>query len=49
MMAAAAAAIGVVLGQEIAISPPDTRVIDDPAGRPGGLRQLAAVDVDDAS
>lgn len=31
MMAAAAAATGVVLGQEIAISPPDTRVIDDPA------------------
>jgi flagellar motor switch protein FliN/FliY len=31
MMAAAAAAIGVVLGQQIQISPPDTRVIDDPA------------------
>jgi flagellar motor switch protein FliN/FliY len=31
MMAAAAAAIGVVLGQEIEISPPETRVIDDPA------------------
>jgi flagellar motor switch protein FliN/FliY len=31
MMAAASAAIGVVLGQEIKISPPDTRVIDDPA------------------
>jgi flagellar motor switch protein FliN/FliY len=30
MMAAAAAAIGVVLGQEIEISPPDTRVIHDP-------------------
>jgi flagellar motor switch protein FliN len=30
MMAAAAAAIGVVLGQEIEISPPDTRVIYDP-------------------
>ncbi len=30
MMAAAAAAIGVVLGQEIEISPPDTRVLDDP-------------------
>ena len=30
MMAAASAAIGVVLGQEIKISPPDTRVIDDP-------------------
>ena len=29
-MAAAAAAIGVVLGQEIEISTPDTRVIDDP-------------------
>ncbi len=31
MMAAAASAIGVVLGQEIEISPPETRVIDDPA------------------
>jgi flagellar motor switch protein FliN len=31
MMAAAASAIGVVLGQEIQISPPDTRVLDDPA------------------
>jgi flagellar motor switch protein FliN len=30
-MAAAAAAIGVVLGQEIEISTPDTRVLDDPA------------------
>ena len=30
MMAAAAAAIGVVLGQEIEISAPDTRVLDDP-------------------
>jgi flagellar motor switch protein FliN/FliY len=30
MMAAAAAAIGVVLGQPIGISPPDTRVLDDP-------------------
>jgi flagellar motor switch protein FliN/FliY len=30
MMAAAASAIGVVLGQEIAISPPDIRVIDNP-------------------
>ncbi|HTP18821.1 MAG TPA: FliM/FliN family flagellar motor switch protein [Solirubrobacteraceae bacterium] len=30
MMAAAAAAIGVVLGQEIEISSPDTRVLDDP-------------------
>jgi flagellar motor switch protein FliN len=30
MMAAAAAALGVVLGQEIEISPPDTRVIHDP-------------------
>jgi flagellar motor switch protein FliN/FliY len=30
MMAAAAAAIGVVLGQEIEISVPDTRVIQDP-------------------
>jgi flagellar motor switch protein FliN len=29
-MAAAAAAIGVVLGQEIEISTPDTRVLDDP-------------------
>jgi len=29
-MAAAAAAIGVVLGQEIQISAPDTRVLDDP-------------------
>jgi flagellar motor switch protein FliN len=29
MMAAAASAIGVVLGQEIEISPPDTRVLDD--------------------
>ncbi len=31
MMAAAAAAIGVVLGQEIEISAPDTRVLDDPS------------------
>jgi flagellar motor switch protein FliN/FliY len=31
MMAAAAAAIGVVLGQPVGISPPDTRVLDDPA------------------
>jgi flagellar motor switch protein FliN len=31
-MAAAAAAIGVVLGQEIEISTPDTRVLDDPRG-----------------
>ena len=31
MMAAAAAAIGVVLGQEIEISTPDTRLLDDPA------------------
>ena len=30
-MAAAAAAIGVVLGQEIEISSPDTRVLDEPA------------------
>ena len=30
MMAAAASAIGVVLGQEIAISVPDIRVLDDP-------------------
>jgi flagellar motor switch protein FliN len=30
MMAAAAAAISVVLGQPLGISPPDTRVIDDP-------------------
>jgi flagellar motor switch protein FliN len=30
-MAAAASAIGVVLGQEIDISTPDTRVLDDPA------------------
>jgi flagellar motor switch protein FliN/FliY len=30
MMAAAASAIGVVLGQEIAISPPDIQVIDNP-------------------
>jgi flagellar motor switch protein FliN len=30
-MAAAASAIGVVLGQEIEISTPDTRVLDDPA------------------
>ncbi len=29
MMAAAASAISVVLGQEVAISPPDTRVVDD--------------------
>jgi flagellar motor switch protein FliN/FliY len=29
-MAAAAAAIGVVIGQQIAISTPDTRVLDDP-------------------
>jgi flagellar motor switch protein FliN len=33
-MAAAAAAIGVVLGQEIEISSPDTRVLDDPASAP---------------
>jgi len=31
MMSAAASAIGVVLGQEIEISPPDIRVLDDPA------------------
>jgi flagellar motor switch protein FliN/FliY len=31
MMAAAASAIGVVLGQEIEISPPDIRIIEDPA------------------
>jgi flagellar motor switch protein FliN/FliY len=31
-MAAAASAIGVVLGQEIKISPPDTRVLEDPSG-----------------
>ncbi len=31
MMAAAAAAIGVVLGQDIEISAPDTRVLDDPS------------------
>ena len=31
MMAAAAGAIGNVLGQQIDISPPDTRVIDDPS------------------
>jgi flagellar motor switch protein FliN len=31
MMAAAASAISVVLGQEVEISPPDTRVVDDPA------------------
>jgi flagellar motor switch protein FliN len=30
-MAAAASAIGVVIGQEIEISPPDTRVLEDPA------------------
>jgi flagellar motor switch protein FliN len=30
MMAAAASAISVVLGQEVAISPPETRVVDDP-------------------
>ena len=34
MMAAAASAIGVVLGQEIAISVPDIRSIDDPAAMP---------------
>jgi flagellar motor switch protein FliN/FliY len=32
MMAAAAGAIGVVLGQEIAISPPDIRVLTEPDG-----------------
>jgi flagellar motor switch protein FliN len=32
MMAAAASAIGVVLGQEIEISVPDIRVLDDPQG-----------------
>jgi len=31
-LAAAAAAISVVLGQEVEISPPDTRVLDDPDG-----------------
>ena len=31
MMAAAAGAIGVVLGQEIEISPPEIRVLDDPS------------------
>jgi flagellar motor switch protein FliN len=31
MMAAAASAISVVLGQEVEISPPDTRVVDDAA------------------
>jgi flagellar motor switch protein FliN/FliY len=31
MMAAAASAIGVVLGQQIGISPPNTRVLDNPA------------------
>jgi flagellar motor switch protein FliN/FliY len=31
MMAAAASAIGVVLGQAVGISPPDTRVLDSPA------------------
>jgi flagellar motor switch protein FliN/FliY len=34
MMAAAASAIGVVLGQEIEISPPDMRVIDNPDAAP---------------
>lgn len=34
MMAAAASAIGVVLGQEIEISTPDTRVIEDPDTAP---------------
>lgn len=32
MMAAAAGAIGAVLGQQIEISPPDTRVLEDPSG-----------------
>jgi flagellar motor switch protein FliN/FliY len=32
MMAAAASAIGVVIGQEIEISPPDIQVLADPAG-----------------
>jgi flagellar motor switch protein FliN len=35
MMAAAAGAIGVVLGQEIEISPPDIRVLTDPAAAAG--------------
>ena len=35
MMAAAAGAIGVVLGQEIEISPPDIQVLDDPAAAAG--------------
>ena len=35
MMAAAAGAIGVVLGQEIEISPPDIRVLADPAAAAG--------------
>lgn len=34
MMAAAASAIGVVLGQEIEISPPDIRTLEDPATAP---------------
>ncbi len=34
MMAAAASAIGVVLGQEIEISPPDIQVLTDPATAP---------------
>jgi flagellar motor switch protein FliN/FliY len=34
-MAAAASAIGVVLGQEVDISPPEMRVIDDPKDAPG--------------
>ncbi len=35
MMAAAAGAIGLVLGQEIEISPPDIRVLTDPAAAAG--------------
>ncbi len=47
MMAAAASAIGVVLGQEIEISVPDIRVLEDPAGRGRDLRILPARHVDD--
>ena len=46
MMAAAASAISVVLGQEVEISPPDTRVVDDTAIGDRALRDGAARHLD---
>ena len=40
MMAAAASAIGVVLGQEIEISVPDTRVLETPRAQPRSMATL---------